>query len=339
MEDFSHIITKIKNKIDFINQGLKVGLIFFPIVVFLIFYLFGTYQMLILITLIVIISLIIFLPYFYLKNQYENWYIQNIYPSIFDSVEDENKTVRFTNLLFTRNEINDCKVFQNIDKVDSKFSILINSKRYKIKLARLDTFNYINYKVNGNNIKEGQKLPVFEGVFINISLENFIFSNDFILISKNIPKNSSPMSNLRFKNNLYLDGVDVDIYNTNFELYSKEKSFNAIYISEIESKIDFLKIYEISQYLIISIQKNKIYLIFPGTEYFNIPNNVKFVEDEINRDINFIEKLKQCIKGCTMLKEKGDRVPHSNSNFMDLNITTFLLHDTNPIPPQKRVFE
>ncbi len=290
----NNITNNIIEKINQIKKIAKVSL-FILIVIgsVLFYYLLDEIAMPISIAILVVVSLFVFSPYFYLQNRYESWYLKEVYPLIFENLNNNNEIFSFKKSLLSIEIINNLKIFQNIDLIENEFMICLDSKNENMKninISKINCYNYINHKINNKDIKEGRKLPVFDGVAISSEFINKINIPDMVFISNSIPKSNSSYSQLRFKNEFYEDTNIVKILDTDFQVYSNVQED---YLKIIEDNINISEILNVTNNFILSINKNNIFIFIPGVNYLNIPHNKDEVNHVLINTFEILELLKK----------------------------------------------
>jgi len=284
-----------KARIGLISLSGKLGFTSFIILSsIIIYFLIEKAPMPILGAIIVIACLSAFMPYFLLKSRYEKWYLNKINPLVVGEVNKKGINVHYEQTTLSKENINACNILQNVDLVEGGFVITIKSQNKVVRFSKINCYNYVHHKISNKDIKEGRRLPVFEGIFMSINLNNKDSLSNITLMSQNIPRSDSSFSTLRLQNELYKDGKKVKIKGYDFYQYSTEVESNSINI--VEDIIDIQKMLELSKYLIIGLSNNSLFIIYPGTEYFQISTDKRFVEESINRDHYFLDNLLSALK-------------------------------------------
>lgn len=293
--DLSIISKETNARIKLVSISGKFGAILFFILSFIIIYFFMEKTPIpILGAILVVTCLSAFMPYFLLKSRYEKWYLEKINPLIAAKLKKNDIDVNYEQTTFSKEDINACHILQNVDLVEGGFIITIKAYNKIVRLSKISCYNYVHHKISNKDIKEGRRLPVFDGVFISIHLSDINSLNNIILMSQNIPKSDSSFSTLRLQNELCKDGEKVNIKEYSFYQYGVEAGSDPI--NRIEGIINIQKMLKISGYLIIGLSSSNLFVIYPGTEYFQISTNINSIEKSISRDHYFLDNLVSALK-------------------------------------------
>jgi len=274
----------------YIKLASNIGFIALLAITLLIFSLDGI-QAPIIGAILVVATLMVFLPYFYLKRQVQLVYNHQLNNLVIERYSDGNVNVE---LLIDETTIDNAKLFQKVDIVDVECVVNCNKSNYSIAIARISTFNYVK-RINKHKVhKEGQRLPVFEGVFCIINNASIQCLENIHLLPTMFVKSKSPLSSLRLSDGLYENGKKVNISDNTFELFGSSHAANN-YTNSVFMK-NILGMSNIKNRALLSIQNGVFYLALPSADFLQPPIKACDLSKCIERDLSFTETLFKCIE-------------------------------------------
>ena len=190
--------------------------------------------------------------------------------------------------------IDNAKLFQKVDKVDVECIVNCNKSNYSITIAKVSSFNYVKRINKGKVHNEGERLPVFDGIFCVINNASIQSLENIHLLPTTFVKSKSSLSSLRLSDTLYESGEEVSISDNTFELFGSSHAANN-YTNSVFMK-NILSMSNIGNSALLSIQNGVCYLALPSADFLQPPIKASDLSKCIERDLSFTETLFKCIE-------------------------------------------